>query len=187
MTENVIILRGIVRGGLTPGPHDSLIEMLGHQSRRISNHLILNIAEACVDRWPLTVADYNQPRNEAVVNVPVKFTVRNDLYPKLYQRYKSLAQSIRTTVFLNMLNRYAELARVDPEGISAAMRDMEFGRNAKPEVEAASSNEVQYGTTAGNPVVAPATPPVPLVEVAEEPAVNLVPDVDPMSLINAGL
>ena len=186
MTGTAGILRGIVRGGLTPGPHDALIEMRGQQSHRIANHLILNIGEACVERLPLTVADYNQPQGIAEPKVPVKFTIRNDMYPRLYQRYKSLAPGIRTIVFLNMLNRYAELARVDPEVISAALRDLAQGQTVAHVAESAPSNDAQHA----EPVSTNAT--APTLEVAasdERPREPHIPaeDFDPLNEIDSGL
>lgn len=187
MKETATVLRGIVRGFLTPGPHAALIEMRGQQSHRIANHLILNIGEACVERWPLTMADYNQPQGATGPVIPVKFTVRADMYPRLYQRYKSLAPGIRTLVFLNMLNRYAENARIDPAGIIAAMHDLSLANNAASGVEppANSQDRNEYGgasqivSSAAPESFAPERPP------GREEIIE--PDVDPVSMINTGL
>ncbi|KZN20601.1 MULTISPECIES: hypothetical protein [Pseudomonas] len=187
MTGTAGILRGIVRGGLTPGPHDALIEMRGQQSHRIANHLILNIGEACVERWPLTVADYNQPLGTAELKVPVKFTVRNDMYPRLYQRYKSLAPAVRTTVFLNMLNRYAELARIDPGAISAALRDLAQGQPVAQVAESAASNDAQRAEPASSKPSAPAVEVVASDVRLSEPENLADPDPDPLNDIDSGL
>jgi hypothetical protein len=127
---------GIVRGGLWPDHHAALIELLDHHpSRRIGNHLMLNIAEACVEQWPITLHDYNQAIEAGTTTKPVKFTVRQDLYPRLYDRYKTLPVTIRTTVFLNMLNRFADMARSNPEAVTGAMRDLEQGKSSKPALD----------------------------------------------------
>jgi hypothetical protein len=187
MTEATSILRGIVRGGLTPGHHAALIDLLGHQSRRISSHLILNIGEACIERWPLTVADYNQPQGDTGAKIPVKFTLRNDMYPRLYHRYKSLAPGIRTTVILNLLNRYADLARVDSAGVSAALRELAQKQNDAPEAEPQTGNDVSNGKTVGHQVIEPAAVASIIADLPKEPELDPEPDVDPLSLINSGL
>lgn len=187
MKKGETIPKGIVRGGLWPDHHAALIELLDHHpSRRIGNHLMLNIAEACVDRWPITVNDYNQAIEGGTTTKPVKFTLRQDLYPRLYNRYKSLSTSIRTTVFLNMLNRFAEMARLKPEEVTAAMHDMEQGRNAQPVVDPGPSTEHNPApmqvVNAGSEVQSPASR-----EPTDREQAHLVEDVDPISMINTGL
>lgn len=185
MMKGESIPKGIVRGGLWPDHHAALIELLDqHPSRRIGNHLMLNIAEACIDRWPITVADYNQAIEGGATFKPVKFTLRQDLYPRLFNRYRSLSTSIRTTVFLNMLNRFAEMARLRPEEVTAAMHDLEQTRNAQPVIDSGPSTlESPTPTTSFN--AAPSPEPAPLK--ANHEQANEEEDVDPLSKLVTGL
>lgn len=112
----------VVVGHLVESRHAALVEMTNSLSGKLRNHFILKIAEACLEKYPIRMSDYSSARDEVGKGTPLKITIREDLYPRMYSRYKDLPHGIRSTVIMNLLNRYAELMAGAPEIVDEAVR-----------------------------------------------------------------
>lgn len=115
----------VVVGHLVESRHTALAEMANSLSGKLRNHFILKIAEACLEAYPITMTDYLSSRDEVGKGTPLKITIREDLYPRMYSRYKDLPHGIRSTVIMNLLNRYAELMAGAPEIVDEAVRQLD--------------------------------------------------------------
>ncbi|WGK63508.1 hypothetical protein QAO71_17215 (plasmid) [Halopseudomonas sp. SMJS2] len=116
------VAKHVVVGHLFESRHAALIEMTNSLSGKLRNHFILKIAEACLEKYPIRMSDYSSSRDEVGKGTPLKITIREDLYPRMFSRYKDLPHGIRSTVMMNLLNRHAELMAGAPEIVEDAVR-----------------------------------------------------------------
>lgn len=183
----------IVRGFLLMGHHDALIDLFGQHQRKMGNHLVLSISEACIEHWPVTLADYTPPHSNTAERVNVRITVRADLYPRLYARVKSLGSGVRTTVFLNMLNRHAELSCGAPQEVEKAMKELDAARRVQHTHASQSVDQSSHDAERSTPQtwitnkgtaseVSQVTQKITTAEIAEP-----VMEVDPLSMVHCGL
>lgn len=160
----------VVVGHLVESRHAALVEMTNSLSGKLRNHFILKIAEACLEKYPIRMSDYSSARDEVGKGIPLKITIREDLYPRMYSRYKDLPHGIRSTVIMNLLNRYAELMAGAPEIVDEAVRLLDAASLAG-NVRHPDSLEAGHGESAIRQA-----PAVPAERVPEE-RLNLQPEI----------
>ena len=146
----------VVVGHLVEARHTALIEMANSLSGKLRNHFILKIAEACLEKYPIKMSDYVSSRDD-VGKGTLKITIREDLYPRMYSRYKDLPHGIRSTVIMNLLNRYAELMAGAPDIVDEAVKlldaaSLNNGVKSIESVEAGAGQSPSQDVTA-EPVV----------------------------------
>ncbi len=193
MTEQVVG-KHVVVGHLVESRHAALIEMTNTLSGKLRNHFILKIAEACLDKYPLRMSDYASTREEVGKGTPVKITIREDLYPRMYTRYKDLPHGIRSVVLMNLLNRYAELMAGAPEMVEDAVRELDAAgleEGVRKASERPAETMVAHETQSPVPQVdmPPAAEDVSsdVASPASEVGMNIQPEEDPLIGFNSGL
>ena len=104
---------------VVPGAHGHLIEALTHYPRKTGNQFVLSLSEACIDMWPLTLADYQMA--EDVNSQQVKITINAENYPKLFNLYQALPFGLKGLTFINLLNRHLIMRETEPEKANDAL------------------------------------------------------------------
>lgn len=112
--ESVMIKELVV-----PGTHGHLIEALTHYPRKTGNQFVLSLSEACIDMWPLTLADYQMA--EDVNSQRVKITINAAKYPRLFNLYQALPFGLKGITFINLLNRHLIMRETEPEKANDAL------------------------------------------------------------------
>ncbi|KIL03203.1 hypothetical protein EGJ28_16610 [Stutzerimonas xanthomarina] len=115
-----------IQAPLVTGFHDALLALLQEDNRRMANHLVLTVSEACLDIWPVTIQDYKAPGDGELHDA--KIALNPNRFPRLYKLYTSLPPGVKGLTMINLLNRHQMMKEASPEEANAALNRMLLGR-----------------------------------------------------------
>lgn len=139
-----------IQAPLVTGFHDALLALLQEDNRRMANHLVLTVSEACLDIWPLTIEDYKAPGDGELHDA--KIALNPNRFPRLYKLYTSLPPGVKGLTMINLLNRHQMMKETSPEEANAALNRMLLGRHGAGEE---SYDQTLQGKDASGPDAAP--------------------------------
>lgn len=120
-----------IQAPLVTGFHDALLALLQEDNRRMANHLVLTVSEACLDIWPVTIQDYKAPGEGELHDA--KIALNPNRFPRLYKLYTSLPPGVKGLTMINLLNRHQMMKEASPEEANAALNRMLLGRQGGEE------------------------------------------------------
>ncbi|MHC5194945.1 hypothetical protein ACYSUW_14420 [Pseudomonas frederiksbergensis] len=148
-----------IREFLYPGHHDELLRVLHEHTRKAGNQLVLSVSEACVSVWPLNLSDYEPPSDKLQERDRVKFTIREDRHPNLFNLYRSIGLGSKGQIFCNLLNRHQMQRAENFESVNDAVAKMHARQLGVP-----AANAVEASLPAAEPALKVEVGPTPVME-----------------------
>lgn len=161
-----------IQAPLVVGFHDALLTLLQEDNRRMANHLVLTISEACLDMWPLTLQDYKGPGTGEQQDA--KIALNPERFPRLYALYTSLPPGVKGITMINLLNRHQMMKEASPEEANAALNRMLLSRTCDGTTAEGSVVDAQVAAS-----VASVTPAMSPAASVIEAGVGVAAQVDP--------
>ncbi len=110
-----------IKAELIEYQHDAMIEFYKTYNRLFVNKVLLRLCESCFPLFPPSLANFvlSERRPDARVrNVVIRLDRK--AYPNLWQFYKDLPYGARSTVIVNVLNRFVQIADANKQLMESA-------------------------------------------------------------------